>query len=108
MNRLITLFILLAGLSLPVSGNTLPEYYPPTFTKWGTLQNLNIQNGTAVIGDQGFRLSARLQVYTGSSRYGTAHNLRNGMTVGITASTQQRNQLIREMWVLPKDYKPAL
>lgn len=98
--------ILLAGLiSLPLWAADLPNYYPGIFSVMGTLDRISPNSNTVVIEDQELRLQGRVLVHTQDTRYGTLNMLRNGMHVGVNPD---RHGNVREIWVLPADFRPTM
>ncbi len=82
----------------------LPDYYPKTFDTIGTLDGLDISSRSLTIDDRSKRLDPNIKVHTQSSQFSSLDVLRPGMTVGISLS----GKTITGIWVLPKDYKPAI
>jgi len=91
--------------SLATWAADLPDYYPPSFRTWGTLDRLDIQSGEAVIGDMKMTLSDNIHVYTLSSRFSSVHSLQTGTKVGFAMSARGNDTpLITDIWVLPDNY----
>ena len=83
----------------------LPDYYPPTFRTWGTLDMVDIESGAAVINDLEMTLSDNIHVYTVNSQFAAVQVLEPDMKVGVVMSIDGNGvPLITDIWVLPDDY----
>lgn len=81
--------------------DTLPDYYPKSFTIIGVLDELDTRSQTLVIDDRSKRYDINIKVHTQNSQFSSLSVLRPGMTVGTSLAGER----IMEIWVLPKGYK---
>ena len=95
--------------SMAGMATSLPEYYPPAFRIWGTLDRVDTAGGVAVINDTQMVLSPNIHIYTIHSRFSSLNALTAGSKVGV-AMTLRGNEppMITDIWVLPDDYSQQL
>lgn len=81
----------------------LPDYYPKSFAVFGVLSGLDTRSQTLAINDRGQRYDINIRVHTLNSQFSSLEALRPGMTIGASLAGER----ITELWVLPKNYRPA-
>jgi len=99
--RTLLVLLLSCGFIAPSGAAEVPEYYPKIFMVFGTLHNINISNGSVTIDDFRLRMANNLRVYTTTTQFGTVQLLQEGMQIG---ARPDRQGVVKELWVLPKDY----
>lgn len=99
---LITMLFIL-GFTMPVTASEIPGYYHPDYSIQGTLARVSAREGIIVVNDRSLTLSQNLRVYTPSTQFGTVQLLRAGMRIGTDLD---QSNTIREIWILPQDFKP--
>ncbi len=85
--------------------DTLPDYYPKTFSVLGVLDGIDTRSQTLTIGDRNKRYDTNVRVHTQNSQFSSLDVLRPGMNVGVSLSVGEPR--ITDIWVLPKGYKPS-
>ncbi len=106
--RLVRTALLAAALSLPAAAGAseLPEYYPTGFRLVGTLQRIDTSRNLLVLDDIRLPYSPNFKVHTLNTEFGTIHNLRPGLRIGIKLVPGRNGRpMVSEVWVLPKDYR---
>lgn len=105
---LIAILLCLGLLSLPALAETLPDYYPESFDRWGVINRIDTDNNVLVIDDSTVPFSTGLRVYTPTTRFGTVQSLQPGMRIGFgTSGSRAVGGTVSEVWVLPDDYTPG-
>ncbi len=88
------------------SAHELPEYYPAGFQLVGTIQRIDTSRNLLVLDDVRLPYSPNFKVHTLNTEFGTIHDLRPGLKIGVKMLPARNGQfLISEVWVLPKDYR---
>lgn len=84
----------------------LPSHYPDNFQYIGQVNQVNIDQGTAVIGGRQFILSTDTAVHSPRKASDTIKSLREGQTVGLHyIQSGDDNRTAIEIWIFPSDYK---
>ena len=95
--KVILLAIAASGTAL---AQGLPDYYPESFQRTGTVDD--IADDRIVIDDTVFGLSAEVLVHTLYAEEAFVSNIRPGQLVGYLGNDAQQ---IVEIWILPDNYE---
>lgn len=98
--------ILLMLLSSSISAETLPKYYPDTFSMSGTINRIDIKRGDIIVSDLFLKLSMNVKVHSLNTEFSSVQTLRNGMNIGFEMNSINGRSHVAEIWILPDNYTP--
>ncbi len=102
--RFIAVVFLSSLLAGTAAAQALPKYYPEEgFQRTGHIDAVHLKENRIVVDDISYYLSDSIVVRSLSSPKATIQRLRKGAHVAFTAAP---NQTIKEIWLLPDNYKP--
>lgn len=88
-------------------GQTLPRYYPQTFQRIGTVDEIDTNRQVMVISDQPYRIASQLTVRTLYNVNAGLAGLQTGDRVGLAVQGKGARRTVQEIWVLPPGYREA-
>lgn len=100
-----------SAISIRAMAAELPDYYPKSFEKTGTIDLAPTPNNTViVISDSSLNLSPGLQVHTPMTKNGSINLLKSGQKIGfrVTGTGPTSKGSVAEIWILPPSKKPGL
>lgn len=99
MSRLRSGILLAVAVSGTALAQILPDYYPESFQRTGTVDDIG--DNRIVINDSSFGLSDEVVVHSLFARETFVSTIRPGNLVGYLAG---ENRQIVEIWILPDNY----
>lgn len=99
MSRLRSAIILAISLGGTALAQNLPDYYPESFQRTGTVDDIG--DDRIIINDSSFGLSDDVVVHSLFARETFVSTIRRGDLVGYLAA---ENRQIVEIWILPDNY----
>lgn len=109
-SQILMALLLAAGSVATTLAADLPAFYPKSFDKTGTVNDVpNPNHQTMVISDGSFAVSPGIVVHTPLVRSGGITLLKVGQQVGytVTGAGPTSRGAVSEVWVFPTGYVPG-